>query len=289
MTVAIPGGEIHRGINVGRILAQGLLHNAHRLDELAPVHGGQEPQAADAVAHRHLVGRLLPVFRAHQLFDGRSGLAQPLLNPGERKCQGRTLALETACELGNKGAGQGRIGACHIGDRQNQAFGILYGNRRHLVGPVGGAVSLDSAGGDPGGRPSQILDQGQAQHDGNGPQFAKFQGGHRLVGGHEAAEVFRIHPAVAVRDCLQRDVVHPWQAGRWAIEQPRQLTTIIFGQVSPGHANLLFDQIEIVNQPFPGRGNPVVGFDSLCQQIAGFNQDAFIFGQTCKEPIRGAS
>ena len=87
-----------------------------RLDELAPVHGGQEPQAADAVAHRHLIGRLLPVFRAHQLFDGRSGLAQPLLNPGERQCQGRTLALETACELGNKGADQRRIGACHIGD-----------------------------------------------------------------------------------------------------------------------------------------------------------------------------
>ena len=58
------------------------------------VHGAQETETADAVAHRNLVGSQLLVLRAHQLFDGQAGLGQSLFNPGERQSQSRTLALQ---------------------------------------------------------------------------------------------------------------------------------------------------------------------------------------------------
>jgi hypothetical protein len=41
--------------------------------------------------------------------------------------------------------------------------------------------------------------------------------------------------------------------------------------VPPGCANLLFDQIEIIEQPFTGRRNPAVRLDCVCQQGAGFS------------------
>ena len=77
---------------------------------------------------------------------------------------------------------------------------------------------------------AEILDQRQAQHDGNGPQFAQLQGGDGLVGGDEAAENFRIHPPIAVRDRLQRDVIDARQTGRWAVHQARQFPAVPFGK-----------------------------------------------------------
>ena len=76
VAVAVTGGKIHLAIDVPRVLAQGLLDNAHRLDELAPVHRAQETEAADAVAHRNLIGGLLLVLRPHQLLDRQAGLGR---------------------------------------------------------------------------------------------------------------------------------------------------------------------------------------------------------------------
>jgi hypothetical protein len=59
--------------------------------------------------------------------------------------------------------------------------------------------------------------------------------------------------------------------------------------VSPGHANLFFDQIEVVEQPFPGRHNPALGLDGLGQQVAGSNQDPFILSQPRQKSVRSAS
>ena len=91
MTVAVTGGKIHLAVDAAGILTQGLLDNAHRLDELAPVHRPQETEAADAVAHGDLIGGLLLVLRLHQLLDRQAGLGEPLLDPGERQGQGGPL------------------------------------------------------------------------------------------------------------------------------------------------------------------------------------------------------
>ena len=88
-TVPIPvaGGEIHLQVSARGVLAQGGIHHAHALDELAPVHHSQETQAADAVAHRDLV-RAFEVLDLDHLFDGLVAVSQPLLDP----CHGNARA-----------------------------------------------------------------------------------------------------------------------------------------------------------------------------------------------------
>src|SRR5512143_2299346 len=61
VTVAIPGGKIHLAVDPPRILTQYPLDDAHRLDELAPIHRPQKSEAADAVTYGNLVGGLLSV------------------------------------------------------------------------------------------------------------------------------------------------------------------------------------------------------------------------------------
>src|ERR1041384_4458463 len=56
--------------------------------------------------------------------------------------------------------------------------------------------------------------------------------------------------------------------------------------MSLGHANLLFDEIEVIEQPFAGRRNPAGRLHRLCQQIADSDQDVFILCQPAQQLIR---
>src|SRR4030067_270563 len=77
----------------------------------------------------------------------------------------------------------------------------------------------------------------------------------RLSGPLPAAPATPRPPSIAWRDRLQGDVVHARKSGRWAGKQSRQFPAVPLRQVSPGRANLFFDQVEVVEQPFPGRRN----------------------------------
>jgi len=72
MAVAVPAGEIHDDIGGPRVRSQDPLGHAHGLDEFAPVQGSQQTQAANTVADGDLVGRLLLVPGAHQLFNAQA-------------------------------------------------------------------------------------------------------------------------------------------------------------------------------------------------------------------------
>ena len=48
------------------------------------------------------------------------------------------------------------------------------------------------------------------------------------------------------------------------------------GKMSPGSPDLLFDQVEIVEQPFAGRRDAPVRFDGRGQKMAGFTQHLFV-------------
>jgi hypothetical protein len=56
--------------------------------------------------------------------------------------------------------------------------------------------------------------------------------------------------------------------------------------MSPGGAYLLFNQIEVVEEPFTGRRNSAVCLNRLRHQILDANQEAFILSQSFQEPIR---
>ena len=108
------------------------------------------------------------------------------------------MPLQAARQFGHECAIQGRVGASHVGNRQDQVFGILLGGLHQPIGPGGGGVPAHAVAGDEGGHAAQVLNERQAQHDGQRPQFAESQRGHHLVGGHEAAETLGIDAPIAV-------------------------------------------------------------------------------------------
>jgi len=120
----------------------------------------------------------------------------------------------------------------------------------------------------------------------NSPNFKKATG---LVSSYETAETFRIDPPIAVRDDLQRDVVDARKPGRWAVRQARQFPAVPFREVSLGRANLFFDQIEVVEQPFPGRCDPAVRLDRRRQEKTCSDEDVFVLRQALQELVRSAS
>ncbi len=86
-----------------------------------------------------------------------------------------------------------------------------------------------------------------------------------------------------------RDVVHARKSGRRSVQQARQLPAVPLRQVPLGHADLFFDQVEVVEEPFPGRRDPAVRFHRRRQQVAGFRQDAFILRQPGQKPVPNPS
>jgi hypothetical protein len=289
VAVAVAGGEIHTAVGSRRVLAQYLVDGAHHLDERAPVHRCQEPKAADAVADGNLVGGLLLVLRPHQLLDRQTELGKPLFDPGERQCQGGALSLQSAGEFRDERAHHRGVRPRHVRRQQYQALRVFFGDLHHLFRPARGEVPVDASGDNPCSDAPEILDQRQAQHDGDGPQFPQRQDGHLLVGRHETAETFRVHPSIAVRDRFMRDVVHARKSGRRSVQQARQFPAITLRQVPLGRADLFFDQIEVVEEPFPGRRDPAVRIDSRRQKVAGSRQDAFILRQPGQKRIPNPS
>ena len=314
MAVAVAGGEVHLRMNAGRVAAQRLLDARQRLDEIAPVHRAEQAQAADAVGHRHLVGRLLLALGMHPLLDRRAAFAEALLQPGQRQRERRALALQPARELGHEGARQRRLGARHVGDEQDQLARRLLGRLQHAGGPGRGEVAVDAAGGDERADAAQVLDQRQPEHDRHRPQLAEQQRLHRLVGGDEARQRAARQPGVGVRDHLQRERIDARLAGlrrmrrgaadraapvaggrRGGIvdrgrrqriaDQPRQLAAVAPGQVAPGGAHLLLDQVEVVEQPFGGRRHAPFGGRGAGELSVDAGQHALVVGQPGEQPV----
>ena len=55
-----------------------------------------------------------------------------------------------------------------------------------------------------------------------------------------------------MRDQFEHDVVNARKSGGRAVQEARKLPAVAPGQMPPGHLNLLFDQVEVVEKPFGG-------------------------------------
>ena len=235
-----------RGAGFGRHRAQAL--DAAGLRARAADGGGRDPRRALRVrARRRRRGADAGAARGADSMAARiqcSGMASAALCP----CSRRAISATKALLMG--GAERAMSATTRI-----RLFGSFCGDLRHLVGPDRpgrGPCVRDDAAADA----AQVFDQCEAQHDRHGPQLAERQRADGLVGGDEAAEALRVHPPVAVRDGLQRDVVDTGEPGRGPVRQSGQLPAVTLGQVAPRGADLLFDQVEIVEQPFAGGRDP---------------------------------
>src|SRR6266853_2102844 len=102
------------------------------------------------------------------------------------------------------------------------------------------------------------------------------QVGDSLVRRNEAAEALQINACISMRDRFQGQVVYARQACGGTIQQTRKDLTVASWQVAPGGSNLLFDEIEIIEQPLSGWCNTPVRMGGCRQKMAGFIEDFFI-------------
>lgn len=117
--------------------------------------------------------------------------------------------------------------------------------------------------------------------------LAQPQRRNRLIGGDEACEALRVHPAVAVGDRLQGNVVYAGEPSPRAVFEAGQSLGVSLRQQPFCRPNLFFDKIEVVEQPFSGRGNPAACLHGLSHYVADFKKDGFVFGKPCQQPLRG--
>ena len=103
-TATVTGGEIHPGINPGRIMAQQLFHPAELLEDFPPVQQGQHSQAGKSIAAGQLFAGLAILFAQGQVVQrGLESTLQPALD--RRQCS--RLVIEQADQLRDEiGAGR---------------------------------------------------------------------------------------------------------------------------------------------------------------------------------------
>ena len=286
MPVAVARGEVHLTVDAGRLFAERVLDDAHRLHELTPVGGVEEAEAADAVADRNLVLCLLLALELDQPLDRQAHLGEPLLQPGKRHRLRGTLALQPAGEFGYKRAGHLRPGSRHVREREDQARRLLPRHLNHAVGPVVRLHARESVAGGARRDAAEVVDQRQAQHDRDRPKLAQLQRPDGLVGGDESAQAPRVDAAVAVGDELQRDRVNDGVAGRAAAKQLGKFLTVPLGQVAPGRPYLLLDKVEVVAQPLGGRSKTNLVFPLIRDQAVGIEEDTLVLIELREQKIR---
>jgi len=285
VAVGVAGGEVHPGIHAGRVGAQRAFHAGEGLDELAPVGGGEQAQAADAVAHGHLFGGLVLRLELHELLGAAVVLGQPLLQPAQGQGQRRGVAVQPAHQFRHERRRHGRLGTRHVGHHQDQSLRVALGHLEHAVRPLCGQAAVGAAGGHLHRDATQVLDQRQPQHDREGPELAEQQRTHRLVGRDEAGQRSELEPAVAVRHGLHRQVIDPRQTRARPGAQARQLAAVARGQEPCSTARLLLQQVVVVDQPLAGGCAPALRPLPLAEQLAYRRQGPTVVGQACQQPV----
>jgi hypothetical protein len=156
----------------------------------------------------------------------------------------------------------------------------------HAQEPVGQAVGFLARGPahpDAHRRAPQVLDQRYAQRDRDRPQLADRQRLNALVGAHEAAQYLRIEAAVGMRDEGPGHAENPRIPGERPACELRQLAVVAWRQIVADLADLLFDEVVVVEQPLGGRRNGPPFADRARDVAIGLEQYGLIFFEAHRE------
>ena len=85
-------------------------------------------------------------------------------------------------------------------------------------------------------------------------------------------------------DQFEHNVVNARKSGRRAVQETRQLPAVAPGQMPPGQLNLLFDQVEVVQQPFGGGGDDAAWIHSQGRSIEG-PEHVLVLAQPGQQPV----
>ena len=83
-------------------------------------------------------------------------------------------------------------------------------------------------------------------------------------------------------DQLHRDAVGPRAIGG----KHGKLAEVGTGQQSAGGVDLLFDEVEVIEQPFPSRGNASATAGGRREQLVGVEKHTLVVGQSREQPAR---
>ena len=222
--------------------------------------------------------------RLDQLLDGKSLVREPLLQPGPRQVHRRALAGQALGELRHEGAGQGQGGLRHVGHHDDEVRGVLLRHVLQALDPQVRQVAIVPGDHQPRGDPAQVFDQGQPEHDRNGPQLAQFQGRYGLVSRDEGAQRFGINLRIHMRNQFEHQVIDARQPGGRTRHEAGQFPAVTPGQMPAGHLDLLFDQVEIVEQPFGRVGDAPGLVHGLSRAVVG-SENLLIFTQPREQSV----
>ena len=127
------------------------------------------------------------------------------------------------------------------------------------------------------GQTAHVLDQDDAQGDRDGPKLADHQRLDLLIGLDKALEDRAGHQAVGVGNIGPGQAKDPRVARERTVGELRQLTVIARRQVVMDLAQLLFHEVEVVQQPFGCRGDRLTGLQGLRAGAVGLQQDIGVF------------
>ena len=268
--IAVAGGEGAAPVGSRRVTVQQQLDLAHLLKPVGPVEGAQGAHAADGVADRDLVGGLALVFLVDERLDRFVWGDRLGLQPGHQPTDVvfALVGAQAAQELGGEGDGQGRVaageGAQHAG-----LIDILARRAEQPLGPGVRLVAQLAHLQHLGRQSAEVLHQPDPQHDRDGPQLAHAQRCDRLVGVEEAQQRFGVHAAIGMPDQLQGDGVDAGQPGQRAVPQLRELAVVARRQVVADGADLLVDDVEVIDQPLGGRADQLVSSEIFAEALVG--------------------
>ena len=112
---------------------------------------------------------------------------------------------------------------------------------------------------------TQVLDERDAQHDRDRPDFADGEGRYVLVSVDELEQALFIETSIRMGDQAGDRIVDAGVMLILPFKENRQFCTIVRGEVRAYRENLLFDEIVVVEQPFTGRRDRVLLTNGLGQ------------------------
>ena len=272
--VAIARREVHLAERT--IGSEDPVDQADALDESGPVEPGDEAHARDHVSDRHVHRRLPLVLQAHGLLRGRALRREDLLEPTQSGRYGRVLIAKPLEELDTGGGRQSAAGEPAQGSRRRLC--TLLAEAQQAVGDLVGSISGGSTAHDLLRHAAQVLDQEDPQAGRDRPELAHRQRLHALERGYEATQTLGIEAAVRVRDIGPGHI----EDSRVSLEVPvgelGQLAIVVRGQIVADLAQLLIDDMEVVNEPFGGRRDRSFVLDRPGQNAIRLDQRSAVLG-----------
>ena len=181
---------------------------------------------------------------------------QAFVQPLQRGRGARVLITQPLGQFRREHFGQRPAGA-----RRNVLVqrGLRATRRQQVIGQPLGIGSHGAARRNLVGQPPQVFHEHDTQGDGDGPQLADVQRLHFLVGSNEAAQHHRVDMAVGVGNVSPGQPEHTRIPGEGTIGQLGQQAVVARRQVDMDFADLFFDDVVVVEQPFSRRHNAAAG------------------------------